>query len=277
VYPAQTPFGHGTELAGTVLAAGSAVTDFAVGDRIATSDSESGAQATHALVEQARAVPVPQDVDLQTAAAVMLQGMTAHYLVNSAFHVQPGQHVLVHAAAGGAGGLTVQLARAAGAEIVATVGSAAKAEVAKAHGAHVVLRYDQIKPGPELIAAIAAASGGGMHVVFDGVGKDTFETSLASLRRRGTLVLFGGSSGQVPPFDLQRLNSGGSLFITRPKLADYVAEREELLWRTADIFAAISAGTLRVSVGGSYALKETAKAYDDLAGRRTTGKLLVIP
>jgi NADPH2:quinone reductase len=277
IYPMPVPFGQGTELAGTVLAVGSAVTEFAVGDRIATSDSEFGAQSTHALVEEVHAVPVPQDVDLQVAAAAMLQAMTAHYLVSSAFRVQDGQRVLVHAAAGGTGGLIVQLARAAGATVIATAGSEAKAEIAREHGAHVVLRYDEIEPGQALTAAIRDASDGGVHVAYDGVGKDTFDTSLASLRRRGMLVLFGGASGQVPPFDLQRLNAAGSVFVTRPKLGDYIADREELLWRAFEIFEAIRAGTLDVRIGGRYALDETAAAYEALAGRRTTGKLLIVP
>jgi NADPH2:quinone reductase len=277
VYPMPTPFGQGTELAGTVLAVGSEVSGFEVGDRVATADSEFGSQATHALVEQSVAVPVPGDIDLDVAAAAMLQGMTAHYLVTSAFEVQDGQQVLVHAAAGGAGGLTVQLARAAGARVIATVGSEAKCEIARTHGADVVLRYDQIEPGPRLVDAIRSAAGGGVHVAYDGVGRDTFDTSLASLRRRGMLVLYGGASGQVPPFDLQRLNAAGSVFVTRPKLGDYTADRDELLWRAAEVFAAIGAGSLRVRIGGRYSLDETAQAYDDLTQRRTTGKLLIIP
>jgi NADPH2:quinone reductase len=277
VYPMPAPFRQGTELAGTVLAVGSAVTEFEVGDRIATAACEFGSQATHALVEEVRAVPVPSDVDLQIAAAAMLQGMTAHYLVTSAFQIRPDHQVLIHAAAGGTGGLAVQLARAAGAHVVATVGSEAKTAIAREHGAQVVLRYDEVPAGPALTAAIRDASDGGVHVAYDGVGKDTFDTSLGSLRRRGTLVLFGGASGQVPPFDLQRLNGAGSLFVTRPKLDDYTAERAELLWRAAEMFAAIGAGTMRVTVGGRYALEDTPQAYDDLVARRTMGKLVIVP
>jgi NADPH2:quinone reductase len=204
----------------------------------------------------------------------MLQGMTAHYLVNSTYAVQPGDEVLVHAAAGGMGQLLVQLAKAKGAHVVATVGTAAKAAIASDLGADSVIRYDDVD---DLAAAIRDASNGGVHVAYDGVGKATFDASLASLRRRGMMALFGAASGAVPPVDPQRLNSGGSLFLTRPTLKHYTATREELLWRSGEILGAIAAGELRISIGGRYPLDEAQHAYRDLEGRATTGKLLVLP
>jgi NADPH2:quinone reductase len=204
----------------------------------------------------------------------MLQGMTAHYLLTSTYQVVAGVHVLVHAAAGGVGQLLVQMAKAKGAHVVATVGTAEKEPIARAAGADVVLRYDVID---DLAAAVRDASDGGVNVAFDGVGKATFEASLGSLRRRGLLALFGASSGHVPPFDLQRLNPAGSLFVTRPTLQHYVATREELLWRSGELLGDIAQGKLRVAIGGRYPLDRAADAYGDLEARRTTGKLLIIP
>jgi NADPH:quinone reductase len=219
-------------------------------------------------------VPVPAALDPEIAAAAMLQGMTAHYLVNSTYPLRSGEVVLIHAAAGGVGQLLVQLAKAKGAHVVATVGSAAKVAIAKDVGADEVIRYDEVD---DLAAAIRDLVPDGMHVAYDGVGKATFEASLASLRRRGMLVLFGAASGQVPPFDLQRLNPAGSLYVTRPTLAHYTAERDELLWRSGELLAALADGTLRLQIGGRYPFDDVARAYEDLEGRRTTGKLLVLP
>jgi NADPH2:quinone reductase len=219
-------------------------------------------------------VPVPDGVSSDVAAAAMLQGMTAHYLVNSTYSVAAGDVVLVHAAAGGVGQLLVQMAKGKGARVVATVGSDAKVAVATAAGADDVIRYDQVD---DLAGAVRELVPDGVHVVYDGVGKATFEASLGSLRRRGLLALFGAASGQVPPFDLQRLNPAGSLFVTRPTLAHYVADRDELLWRSSEVFGAIAAGTLRIEIGGRYGLDEAAQAYTDLEGRATTGKLLIVP
>jgi NADPH2:quinone reductase len=204
----------------------------------------------------------------------MLQGMTAHYLVASTYPVAAGDEVLVHAAAGGVGQLLVQLAKARGAHVIGTVGSAAKEQVAREAGADVVIRYDEVD---ELAEAVREASGGGVHVVYDGVGQATFEASLASLRRRGMLALFGAASGQVPPFDLQRLNPAGSLFVTRPTLVDYIADRDELVWRAGEVLAGVADGSLRIEIGGRYSLERAADAYRDLEGRRTTGKLLIVP
>jgi len=273
VYPVPTPFVLGTECAGRVLAVGAEVTDVVPGDLVATA-AGSGTHATAALIDADQAVPVPVAVSPELAAAAMLQGMTAHYLVNSTYAVTAGTEVLVHAAAGGVGQLLVQLAKAKGAHVIGTVGSAAKEQVASAAGADAVIRYDE---EDDLAAAVRAASGGGVHVVYDGVGKSTFDASLASLRRLGMLALFGGASGQVPPFDVQRLNSGGSLFLTRPTLVHYVATREDLLWRASDVLGAIADGSLRISIGGRYGFERVGEAYQDLEARRTTGKLLIIP
>jgi NADPH2:quinone reductase len=221
-----------------------------------------------------RAVPVPDGVPLEVAAAVMLQGMTAHYLVNSTYPLKAGETVLLHAAAGGVGQLLVQLAKGKGARVIGTVGSDAKVAIARERGADHVIRYDEVD---DLAAAVRDIAPDGVDVVYDSVGKATFDASLASLRRRGMLVLVGGSSGQVPPFDIQRLNQGGSLFLTRPTLAHYTADRDELLWRANDLFAAVGSGRLTVSIGGRYSLDDAAQAYADLEGRRSTGKLLVVP
>jgi NADPH2:quinone reductase len=183
----------------------------------------------------------------------------------------------VHAAAGGVGQLLVQLAKAKGAKVIATVGSPAKEAIASDAGADSVIRYDQLDRADDLAAAVRDASDGGVNVVFDGVGKATFDASLGSLRPRGLLVLFGAASGQVPPFDLQRLNSAGSLFVTRPTLVDYVATRAELLQRTSELFGLISDGRLRIEIGGRYPLEEAADAYRALEGRQSTGKLLITP
>jgi NADPH:quinone reductase len=272
-YPVATPFVLGGECAGTVTAVGPGVVSVSVGDRVATA-AGAGTHATHAVVAEASAVPVPDGVELDVAAAAMLQGMTAHYLVNSTYPLRAGEVALVHAAAGGVGQLLVQLAKAKGARVVATVGSAAKVDVATAAGADEVIRYDEVD---DLAAAVRELVSDGVHVAYDGVGKATFEASLGSLRRRGLLALFGAASGQVPPFDLQRLNPAGSLFVTRPTLDHYVADRDELLWRSGDLFRTIASGELRIEIGGRYGLDEAAQAYRDLEGRGTTGKLLIVP
>jgi NADPH2:quinone reductase len=274
LYPVPTPFVLGTECAGRVVAAGAAVSEFAVGDLVAT---ESGV-ATHAelaLVEQARAVPVPDSVDLQVAAAVMLQGCTAHYLTHSTFPIEAGHTALVHAAAGGTGQLLVQMITARGGRVVATVGTEAKAEIARRLGAAAVIRYDR---ADDLATAVRAANGGeGVDVVYDGVGRTTFDASIAALRRRGMLVVFGAASGPVPPLDVQRLNSAGSLFLTRPTVAHYVADRDELLWRAGEVLNGVADGSLRVQIGSRYPLEQATAAYADLEARRTTGKLLIVP
>lgn len=275
VYPLPLPFVLGSEGAGTVEAVGDGV-DLRVGDHVAWAAAP-GSAAGHVRMPAAVAVPVPDGLALETAAAAMLQGITAHYLVTSTYAVQPGDTVLAHAAAGGVGQLLVQLVKARGARLIGTAGSVAKARKALDLGADHVIDYTDLDSA-SLAAAVREANGGeGVHVVYDGVGRTTFDASLKALRRRGMLVLFGGASGQVPAFDIQRLNAGGSLFLTRPTMGDYIATREELTWRAGEVLGALASGDLGIEVGGRYPLAEAATAYDDLEGRRTTGKLLLLP
>jgi NADPH2:quinone reductase len=274
VYPGSTPFVLGSEGAGTVVAVGDGVPHVSPGERVAWA-MRPGSAARYATVAADQLVPVPDTVDLEVAAAAMLQGMTAQYLVTSTYPVAEGTVAVVHAAAGGVGQLLVQMLTARGARVVATAGGEEKCATARARGAHAVIDY---RARDDLAGALREAVGDpGAHVVYDGVGRDTFDASLGALRPRGTMVLFGASSGQVPPFDIQRLNSGGSLFLTRPTLGHYLATRAELLGRAADVLGAVADGSLDVVVGGRYPLAEAARAYDDLEGRRTQGKLLLIP
>ena len=273
VYPVPTPFVLGEEGAGTVTAVGAGVTAVSVGDRVAWCQS-TGSESTVVNKPAHLLVPVPDRVDLEVAAAAMLQGLTAHYLVTSTYAVKEGDLALVHAAAGGVGQLLVQLVTARGATVVATAGSDEKLEIAKELGAQHVINYSTTD---DLAGAVRAAAGRGVDVAYDGVGKATFDASLASLRPRGMMVLFGGASGQVPPFDIQRLNSGGSLFLTRPTLGHYVADRAEYEWRAREVLGAVGDGSLRVEIGGRYPLERAADAYQALEGRRTTGKLVLLP
>jgi NADPH2:quinone reductase len=274
VYPVPTPFVSGSEGAGTVVAAGEGVQGLAAGDRVAWGEGL-GAGATVVNRQAERLVPVPDGVDLDVAAAAMLQGMTAHYLVNATYAVGPGTTALVHAAAGGVGQLLVQMIKAKGGRVIATAGSEAKLAIARGLGADAAIDYTDTD---DLAAEVRKANGDkGVDVAYDGVGQATFDASLASLRMRGMMVLFGASSGQVPPFAIQRLNAGGSLFLTRPTLGHYVASRMELLERGTSVLGDIASGTLKVEIGGRYPLEEAATAYDDLEARRTTGKLLLIP
>jgi NADPH2:quinone reductase len=275
VYPVQLPRVLGGEGAGTVAQVGEGVTGWAVGDRVAWADGNTGSYAEYDAVDADRLVAVPEGVDLETAAASMLQGMTAHYLVNSTWELKAGQTALVHAAAGGMGQLLTRLAKAKGARVIGTTSSAAKERIAREAGADEVIRYTEVE---DVAAAVRALTGGrGVDVVYDGVGKDTFEASLGSLRKRGLLALFGGASGQVPPFDPQRLNGAGSLFLTRPTLKDYIATREELEWRAGEILGAVADGSLQINVGARFPLAQAGDAHTALAGRGTTGKLLLIP
>jgi NADPH2:quinone reductase len=273
VYQAPTPFVLGDECAGTVVEVGPGVADFAPGALVASA-SATGSHAEFTLVDAAEAVRVPDGLGADIAAAAMLQGLTAHYLVNSTYPLQAGETALIHAAAGGVGQLLVQLAKAKGARVIATAGSAEKVEIARGRGADEVIRYDEVD---DLTAAVRELAPDGVDVAYDGVGKATFDASLAALRRRGMLVLFGAASGQVPPFDIQRLNRGGSLFLTRPTLAHYVADRAELVWRADELLGALADGSLQLQIGGRYALDDVARAYGDLEGRRSTGKLLIVP
>jgi NADPH:quinone reductase len=271
VYVQPTPFTPGGEGAGTVIAVGDGVTDFAPGDHVAWAMAPTS-YAERVVLPAERAVPVPHGIDLKIAAAVMLQGMTAHYLCHSTFRVEEGNVAVVHAAAGGVGLLLTQMVKHRGAIVVATTSTTAKAALAQQAGADHVTSYDEFGQAVRRITGERGAD-----VVYDGVGKTTFDASLAALRPRGMMVLYGGSSGQVPPFDIQRLNTGGSLYLTRPTLGHYIADRGELLWRAGDLFEWIAKGELNVRIGAEYPLADAARAHEDLAARRTAGKLLLIP
>jgi NADPH2:quinone reductase len=272
-YPVPTPFTLGMEGAGTVEAVGRGVTEFAVGDRVAWSASL-GSYAERVLVAEQQAVAVPAGLVDEQAAAVLLQGMTAHYLTHSTYPVQPGDTALVHAAAGGVGLLLTQMVKERGGRVLATVSTAEKEKLAREAGADEVIRYTEVNFAEQ---ARRLTDGVGVNVVYDGVGKTTVDGSLASLRPRGMLVVYGAASGPVPPFDLQRLNVGGSLFVTRPTLAHYVATRAELLQRAGDVLTAVAEGRLVVRIGGRFPLAEARSAHEELQGRRTTGKLLLLP
>lgn len=274
VYPMETPYVACNEGAGTVLEVGAGVEGFAVGDRVAWPQTV-GSAATYCVRPASLCVPVPDGVELETAAAVMLQGLTAHYLTRSTYRVEEGTVALVHAAAGGVGQLLVQMVKALGGTVVATAGGPEKCQTARERGADHVIDYRAVD---DLGAAIADAVGEhAVDVAYDGVGKDTFDASLGSLRPRGTLALFGAASGQVPPFEIQRLNQGGSLFLTRPSLGHHLLTREELEWRAREVLDAVADGSLEVAIGGRYPLTDAAQAYEDLEGRRTQGKLLLLP
>ncbi|MFC4604284.1 quinone oxidoreductase family protein [Rhodococcus kronopolitis] len=271
-YAVELPYVAGAEGSGVVTRVGSEVRDFRVGDRVAWA-SAPGSYAEQVVVSAGAAVPVPDGVPAPQAASALLQGMTAHYLLNSVYPAQPGETVLVHAGAGGVGLILTQLAAARGVRVITTVSSDAKELLSREAGAAEVLRY-----GDDLAERVRALTDGeGVAAAYDGVGASTFEASLASLRIRGTLALFGAASGPVPPFDPQRLNPAGSLFLTRPTLAHYTRTREELLWRAGEVFAAIADGTLTVRVGAQYPLDRAADAHRDLQGRQTTGSVVLIP
>jgi NADPH:quinone reductase len=274
IYPMSLPYVPGLEGAGRVRAVGDGVTEFAVGDRVAWA-GQLGSYAQLVAVAADKAVAVPDALSDEVAAAALLQGMTAHCLVTDCHPVQPGEDVLVHAAAGGLGLLLTQLATARGGRVIGTVSTPEKEELARGAGAAEVIRYTEVD---DLAGAVRELTGGaGVHVAYDSVGATTFDASLAALRRRGILVLCGASSGPVPPFDPQRLNAAGSVFLTRPTMFDYTATREELTARAAAVYAAIADGTLDVRVGNRYPLDEARTAHEDLQARRTTGKLLLIP
>ncbi len=272
VYPMQLPFVPGLEGSGRVVAVGAGVEDIAVGDRVAWSDTL-GSYAEAVAVSAVKAVPVPDGVSDELAVGALLQGMTAWFLVNTTYPVQPGDDVLVHAAAGGVGLLLTQLATGRGARVIATVSSAEKEQLAKAAGAADVLRYSD-----DLAERVRDLTGGvGVAAVYDGVGASTFDASMDSLRRRGMLVLFGAASGPVPPVDPQRLNTGGSLYLTRPTLFHHIDTREDLLATSGAVYAAVADGSLDVRIGHRYPLEEARRAHEDLHARRTTGKLVLLP
>jgi NADPH2:quinone reductase len=273
-YPKQPPFVAGSEGAGTVSAVGPDVTGVAVGDRVAWAMESGGGYAEVVVVRADRVVPIPESVPLETAAAVMLQGLTAHYLCETTFQVRAGQTALVHAASGGMGLLLTQMISGKGARVIGTTSSEEKAALAREAGAEHVIDYSTA----DVVTEVRGLTDGrGVEVVYDGVGRSTFDASLDCLTVRGTMVLFGAASGPVPPLDPQVLNSKGSLFLTRPSLGHYIATREELTWRAREVLGQVAEGRLAVRVGGRYSYDEAGRAHEDLAGRRTTGKLLVVP
>src|SRR5271157_2263632 len=272
LYKADLPVTLGNEAAGTVEAVGPEVTEVAVGDRVAYAMAR-GSYAEFAVVPAVYLVKIPDGLDFQTAAAAMLQGMTAHYLTHSTWPLKNGDTCLVHAAAGGAGGLIVQMAKMLGARVFGTVSSEEKAQVARQHGADEVILYTQ----EDFETEVKRATGGrGVDVVYDSVGRTTFDKSLNSLRPRGLLALFGQSSGPVPPFDPNILNGKGSLFLTRPSLGHYALTREELLWRAGDVLSWVASGKLKLRIDRTYPLEEAAAAHRDLESRKTAGKLVLL-
>jgi NADPH:quinone reductase len=273
VYKAALPLTPGSEAAGTVEELGPGVTGFAAGDLVA-STSVLGSYAEYALAPAAQLVKVPAGISPEKAAAVMLQGMTAHYLSHSTFPLKAGDTALVHAGAGGVGLLLTQMAVKIGARVISTVSTPAKAELSREAGASDVILYSERDFEAEVKRL---TNGKGVDVVYDSVGKTTFEKGLNCLRPRGLMALFGASSGPVPPFDLIQLNSKGSLFITRPTLWHYIATRAELEWRSGDVLGWAASGALKLRTEHTYPLAQAAQAQIDMEGRRTTGKILLVP
>jgi len=272
-YSTLLPFINGQEAAGIVTAVGSDVTNVSVGDRVAYTGTL-GSYAEYSAVPAARVVRIPDGVEFEAAAAAMLQGMTAHYLTHSTYKLQAGDTALVHAAAGGVGLLLVQMAKRISARVIATAGTTEKAELARQAGADECIVYTEADFESETQRLTHRK---GVDVVYDGVGKATFDKDLNVLKPRGYLVLFGGASGAVPPFDLIKLSQKGSLYITRPTLGHYTATREELEWRSNDVLQWVKSGELSLRIHKKYSLREAAQAHRDLEGRKTTGKLLLIP
>jgi len=271
LYKRPLPFVNGMEGAGTVEAVGSGVTEFAAGDRV-TWSTVPGSYSEHVVAAPSQLIRIPSGVDEEVAAAAMLQGMTAHYLTHGVRQTRPGDTALVQAAAGGTGLLLVQTLKAAGATVFGTCSTGEKEALVRGAGADDVIRYNDV----DFAAAVREKTGGrGVDVVYDGVGRATFEGSLRSLRARGLLVLFGQASGPVPPFDLNRLNDAGSLFITRPSLIHYTATRAEFEERAGAVLSAVADGTLDVRIGARFPLAQAADAHRALEGRATTGKVLL--
>jgi len=265
-----TPFVAGVEGVGTVVEAGDGVDDLPIGRRVGWLRGGQGSYAEYVLVDAAMAVPVPDDVPDETAAAVLMQGVTAHYLATDTYPVQPGDTVLVHAAAGGVGQLLTQVVALRGGRVLGTVSTEQKAAIARAAGAAEVLRYEEV---PDRVHQLTG--GVGVAAVYDGVGRATFDAGLASLRPRGVLVVYGTSSGPIPPLEIPRLQSGGSLYVTRPTVVHYTATRDELRARTDELFGWLASGQLHISIGGRFPLADVARTHRDLESRRTTGKLLL--
>ena len=273
LYPLELPAVLGREAAGVVEEVGDGVRDLEPGDRVAYA-LHPGSYAERRSIPAARLVPLPAHVDERTAAAVLLKGLTAHYLLRRTFTVQPGQTILIHAAAGGVGLIACQWAKHLGATVIGTVGSQAKAELARTHGCDHPLLYDS----EDFVERVRELTGGrGVPVVYDSVGRATFERSLDCLEPLGLMVSFGQSSGAVPPQNLGVLAQKGSLFVTRPTLATYIAERQDLLAASGELFETIRAGGIRVEVNQTYPLADAARAHEDLEARRTTGSTLLVP
>jgi len=273
-YPIPTPFIVGSEGAGVVSALGSGVTDHQVGDHVAWAMVPGAGYAEQVIVPAERVVPVPAGIDDETAGAVLLQGLTAHYLTRSTYPARPGETALVHAGAGGVGLLLTQVLTSMGVRVIATTSTSGKAALALEAGAAELIRYDK----DDVAAEVARLTGGrGVDVVYDGVGAATFEGSINSLRPRGMFVSYGSASGKVAPVDPGLLQSKGSLFFTRPTLGHYVADRDELLERSGELFEWVASGKLSVRVGARYSMDQARQAHEDLESRRTTGKSLIIP
>ncbi|WP_428340127.1 quinone oxidoreductase family protein [Mycobacterium sp.] len=275
-YPRELPFVLGNEVAGTVAAIGDGVTNLDVGDRVATAAAASGSYAEFSTAPAQFTARVPSEIGLDVAASALLKGLTAHYLISSVYPVQSGDSVLVHAGAGGVGLILTQWLTHRGARVITTVSTPEKAERSRQAGAAEVLDY------PDDPAAFGQrirdlTDGAGVPAVYDGVGASTFDASLASLAVRGTLALFGAASGPVPPVDPQRLNTAGSVFLTRPGLVHFTRTGEEFAWRAGELFDAIGDGTLSVAVGHSYPLADAAQAHRDLQGRQTIGSIVLTP
>lgn len=274
LYPLPLPSGLGMEGAGVVEAIGAGVTDIQVGDRVAYAGGPLGAYSQVRCLPAHRLLKLPESIDSRTGAAMMLQGLTAAYLLRQTYRVQPGDTVLIHAAAGGVGLIACQWAKALGATVIGTVSSEAKAELAKAHGCDHIIFYTR----EDVAKRVRELTGGeGVPVVYDGVGKDTFVGSLDSLRPRGMMVSFGNASGAVPPVDLLQLSQRGSLFITRPTLMHYSATRADLLALGDELFDVVGSGKVRIEVNQSYALADVATAHRDLEARKTTGSTILVP
>ena len=271
VYPVEYPFTPGSEGAGVVSAVGENVSSVSVGQRVATSEA-TRTYAEYFVVDAAKAMPVPDEMSVHDAAALPLQGLTAHYLVRSTFELKPEHTAVITAASGGVGGLAIQLMKRIGATVIALTSTEEKVETARQLGADHVLGYENFA---EQVRELT--DGRGADVVYDSVGKTTFDESLKATRVRGTVVLFGGSSGQVPPFDIPRLNGSGALFLTRPSLVHYLRDAEERAWRWNELTGAVVTGDLTVRVGGTYPLADAAQAHTDLESRKTQGKLLLLP
>lgn len=274
MYPMPFPHIVGSEGAGIISEVGAGVTDFAPGDRVAWHEGP-GSYAERAAIDAGNLLRVPEGIDFTTAAAIPLQGLTAQYLATGSHRIEPGQTALVHAAAGGVGLLLTQLVKHLGGRVVATVSTEQKAQLARDAGADHVFCYG---PDVDITATVRELTdGAGVDVAYDGVGKDTFDASLASLKVRGSMVLFGAASGHVPPFDIQRLNSAGGIFLSRPSLQWFVREPGELAERAGMVFAGLNEGWLRFRVGQTFPLEQAAAAHTALEGRQTTGKVVLLP